>query len=93
MPGPSRNGRKGGPNRVQNLNVDQAIRVNDSTELTSDQVMPVSDDQNSLRAGVRGPGLLEDFLLREKIIHFDHERIPERIVHARGAGPHGVFQV
>ena len=48
---------------------------------------------NSLRAGVRGPSLLEDFHLREKITHFDHERIPERIVHARGAGAHGFFQV
>ncbi|MET4897821.1 catalase [Sphingomonadaceae bacterium jetA1] len=52
----------------------------------------ISDNQNSLRAGARGPTLLEDFVLREKIFHFDHERIPERIVHARGSGAHGVFE-
>ena len=57
--------------------------------LTTNQGIPVSDDQNSLRAGARGPTLLEDFILREKITHFDHERIPERIVHARGSGAHG----
>jgi len=60
---------------------------------TSDQGVLVSDDQNSLKAGPRGPVLLEDFLMREKIMHFDHERIPERIVHARGSGAHGYFQV
>ncbi len=53
----------------------------------------ISDNQNSLRAGERGPTLLEDFVLREKIFHFDHERIPERIVHARGSGAHGSFEV
>ncbi|WP_199503855.1 catalase [Qipengyuania sp. YIM B01966] len=53
----------------------------------------ISDNQNSLKAGARGPTLLEDFVLREKIFHFDHERIPERIVHARGSGAHGVFEV
>ena len=53
----------------------------------------ISDDQNSLKAGDRGPSLLEDFILREKITHFDHERIPERVVHARGSGAHGVFKV
>jgi len=52
----------------------------------------LSDNQNSLRAGERGPTLLEDFMLREKIFHFDHERIPERIVHARGSGAHGIFE-
>jgi catalase len=60
--------------------------------LTTNQGVPVSDDQNSLKAGNRGPSLLEDFILREKITHFDHERIPERVVHARGAGVHGYFQ-
>ena len=55
--------------------------------------MPVNDNQNTLRAGERGPSLLEDFHFREKITHFDHERIPERVVHARGAGAHGFFQV
>ncbi|UXU76620.1 MULTISPECIES: catalase [unclassified Paracoccus (in: a-proteobacteria)] len=60
--------------------------------MTSNHGIPVSDNQNSLRAGARGPTLLEDFLLREKIFHFDHERIPERIVHARGSGAHGHFE-
>ena len=61
--------------------------------LTTNHGIPISDNQNSLRAGVRGPTLIEDFVLREKITHFDHERIPERIVHARGSGAHGYFQV
>ncbi|MEO6255713.1 MAG: catalase, partial [Sphingomicrobium sp.] len=60
--------------------------------LTTNFGVPVSDNQNSLKAGARGPSLLEDFVLREKIFHFDHERIPERIVHARGSGAHGVFE-
>lgn len=60
--------------------------------LTTNQGVPVSDNQNSLKAGLRGPTLLEDFVLREKITHFDHERIPERIVHARGSGAHGYFE-
>ena len=55
--------------------------------------MIVSDDQNSLKSHVRGPTLLEDILMREKITHFDHERIPERVVHARGTAAHGFFQV
>ena len=60
--------------------------------LTTNQGVPVADNQNSLKAGLRGPTLLEDFVLREKITHFDHERIPERIVHARGSGAHGFFE-
>ena len=60
--------------------------------LTTNQGVPISDNQNSLKSGARGPTLLEDFVLREKITHFDHERIPERIVHARGSGAHGYFQ-
>ena len=60
--------------------------------LTTNQGIRVSDNQNSLKAGARGPSLLEDFVLREKIFHFDHERIPERIVHARGSAAHGVFE-
>jgi catalase len=60
--------------------------------LTTQQGMPVSDDQNSLKAGRRGPTLLEDVHFREKIFHFDHERIPERVVHARGYGAHGYFE-
>jgi catalase len=55
--------------------------------------LSINDDQNSLKAGDRGPTLLEDFILREKITHFDHERIPERVVHARGSGAHGVFKL
>jgi catalase len=60
--------------------------------MTTNQGMPIADDQNSLKAGARGPTLLEDFTLREKIFHFDHERIPERVVHARGIGAHGYFE-
>jgi catalase len=60
--------------------------------LTTRQGVPIADDQNSLRVGPRGPGLLEDFILRDKLFHFDHERIPERIVHARGFGAHGYFE-
>src|ERR1700710_2353864 len=62
------------------------------TVLTPNQGIPISDNQNSLKAGERGPVLLEDFVLREKITHFDHERIPERIVHARGSAAHGYFE-
>jgi len=61
--------------------------------LSTNTGLRINDDQNSLKAGDRGPTLLEDFILREKITHFDHERIPERVVHARGSGAHGVFQV
>src|SRR5690606_18904557 len=59
---------------------------------TTNQGVKISDNQNSLKAGVRGATLIEDFILREKITHFDHERIPERIVHARGVGAHGYFE-
>ncbi len=65
----------------------------DHPPLTTNQGAPVSDDQNSLRANPHGPTLLEDFVLREKITHFDHERIPERIVHARATGVHGFFEL
>ncbi|MFT4242601.1 MAG: catalase [Acidovorax sp.] len=61
--------------------------------LTTQQGIPVADNQNSLRSAPRGPTLLEDFILREKITHFDHERIPERIVHARGTAAHGFFEL
>src|SRR3954469_15807686 len=67
--------------------------VEAAKELTDNMGHRVSDDQNSLRAGERGPTLMEDFHFREKITHFDHERIPERVVHARGTGVHGYFQV
>jgi catalase len=61
-------------------------------QLTTQQGIPVSDDQNTLKIGSRGPAALEDFHFREKIFHFDHERIPERVVHARGFGAHGYFE-
>ncbi|WP_141733545.1 catalase [Oligoflexus tunisiensis] len=61
--------------------------------LTTNQGLPITDDQGSLKAGPRGPALLEDFHLQEKLQHLDHERIPERVVYARGAGAHGYFQV
>lgn len=64
----------------------------DQAVLTNQNGMPVSDDQNSLRIGARGPVSLEDHVLREKLFHFDHERIPERVVHARGYGAHGFFE-
>ncbi|MBC7377846.1 MAG: catalase [Burkholderiaceae bacterium] len=69
------------------------VRVDSGGQrLTTNQGVPVGDNQNSLKAGLRGPTVLEDFILREKITHFDHERIPERIVHARGSAAHGVFE-
>jgi catalase len=72
---------------LDRVRVDSGGRV-----LTTNQGVPVADNQNSLKAGLRGPALLEDFILREKITHFDHERIPERIVHARGSAAHGYFE-
>jgi catalase len=69
------------------------VRVDASGQmLTTNQGVAVGDNQNSLKAGLRGPTLLEDFILREKITHFDHERIPERVVHARGSAAHGYFE-
>jgi catalase len=65
---------------------------NSDAHLTTNQGIRVTDNQNSLRSGSRGPTLLEDFVLRERIFHFDHERIPERIVHARGSAAHGYFE-
>src|SRR6201992_2391252 len=64
----------------------------DIPTLTTQQGTPVADDQNSLKIGLRGPVALEDSHFREKIFHFDHERIPERVVHARGYGAHGFFE-
>ncbi len=69
------------------------ISGGDVPPLTTQQGAAISDDQNTLRIGARGPALLEDFHFREKIFHFDHERIPERVVHARGYGAHGFFEV
>ena len=69
------------------------VRVDSGEQvLTTNQGVPIAQNQDSLKAGLRGPALLKDFILREKITHFDHERIPERIVHARGSGAHGFFE-
>ena len=69
------------------------IAAKGQPRLTTNHGTPISDDHNSLKAGPRGPTLLEDFVLREKIFHFDHERIPERVVHARGLAAHGYFEL
>src|SRR6476646_3144794 len=85
-----------GKQKVDNAKVDElGVNREEATDeyLTTNQGLRINDDQNSLKAGERGPSLLEDFHLREKITHFDHERIPERVVHARGAAAHGFFQV
>lgn len=72
----------------------EQYRVDDNgKKMTTNQGLRVSEDEHSLKAGDRGPTLMEDFHFREKMTHFDHERIPERIVHARGSGAHGYFQV
>jgi catalase len=84
----------GGPALGHNKTIGPLDRVRaDATgrRLTTNQGVPVGDNQHALKAGLRGPTLLEDFILREKLTHFDHERIPERIVHARGSAAHGVF--
>ncbi|MBW4529291.1 MAG: catalase [Aphanothece saxicola GSE-SYN-MK-01-06B] len=70
----------------------QSVEVLADT-ITTNHGIPIADNQNTLLAGVRGPALLEDFILREKLTHFDHERIPERVVHARGSGAHGYFEL
>jgi catalase len=82
--------------QASNEKVDDLSKVTEEGAgelLTTNQGVRVNDDQNSLKAAERGATLLEDFILREKITHFDHERIPERVVHARGAAAHGFFQV
>ncbi|WP_350029512.1 MULTISPECIES: catalase HPII [unclassified Caballeronia] len=84
------------PNAATNKKIEslEAFRSDATNQaLTTNQGVKVSDNQNTLRVGARGPSLLEDFIMREKITHFDHERIPERIVHARGSAAHGVFKV
>jgi catalase len=75
-----------------NLPLDRVRVDSGGRALTTNHGVPVADNQNSLKAGLRGPALLEDFILREKVTHFDHERIPERIVHARGSAAHGFFE-
>jgi catalase len=77
----------------KNKQLEQFTVNNDGEKLTTNQGVRVTDDEHSLKAGSRGPTLMEDFHFREKMTHFDHERIPERIVHARGFGAHGYFQV
>ena len=84
------------PDTGANNKIDElAPNTSDATGqfLTTNHGVKINDDHNSLKAGERGPSLLEDFIFREKMTHFDHERIPERIVHARGSAAHGVFQV
>ncbi len=83
--------RKAASSKIVALSAD--TEQSDNSFLTTDQGLKINDDQNSLKAGNRGPSLLEDFILREKITHFDHERIPERVVHARGSGAHGIFKL
>ncbi len=68
------------------------IAADSGDVLTTAQGGPVADDQNMLRVGARGPALIDDFHFREKLFHFDHERIPETVVHARGYGAHGFFE-
>jgi catalase len=87
---------KTGPATLEPQSMDGSLeskRVNSAGQvLTTNQGVPVANNQGSLKAGLRGPTLLEDFILREKLTHFDHERIPERIVHARGSAAHGYFE-
>lgn len=83
-------------NENQNEKLDQLnthSTSNENEKLTTNQGLKINNNQDSLKDGERGSTLLEDFILREKITHFDHERIPERIVHARGSGAHGVFKL
>src|SRR5207245_2680819 len=86
---------EGAPRVGVNATIDSLDRVRSDASgrvLTTNQGVAIGDNQNSLKAGLRGPALLEDFILREKVTHFDHERIPERIVHARGSAAHGFFE-
>ncbi len=78
---------------AKNQDLQPAREHPDGETLTTNQGVRIADNQNSLKAGTRGPTLMEDFILREKITHFDHERIPERVVHARGSAAHGVFEL
>jgi len=87
------NGRSRSAKDPKDQDLERSREHPEDSTLTTDQGVKIADNQNSLKAGTRGPTLMEDFILREKITHFDHERIPERVVHARGAGAHGFFQV
>ena len=86
----SRKSKTGDPvaNRQKQL---EAFTQGPENLLTTNQGVVLPDNHNSLKAGLRGPTLLQDFLLREKLAHFDHERIPERVMFARGAAAHGYF--
>jgi catalase len=98
---PARDGANPQPDDLKAVNPENtkteslAPHTSDATGqfMTTDHGVRINDDQNTLKAGERGPSLLEDFIMREKITHFDHERIPERVVHARGSAAHGVFRV
>ncbi|WP_343680763.1 catalase [Chryseobacterium arthrosphaerae] len=81
------------PNNPKTEQLSLHSTSNENEKLTTNQGLKINNNQDSLKAGERGPSLLEDFILREKITHFDHERIPERVVHARGSGAHGVFKL
>jgi catalase len=78
---------------TKDLQLQQVQARPEGEYLTTNQGVRIAHTDDSLKAGERGPTLMEDFHLREKITHFDHERIPERVVHARGSGAHGYFQV
>lgn len=82
----------GAANNEKTEQLSNFTSIDDGAFLTSNQGLRKSDDQNTLKAGSRGPSLLEDHLMREKLTHFDHERIPERVVHARGTAAHGFFE-
>jgi len=86
-------GAKGTKESVKIKDLENERKMDDGTFLTTNHGLRINDNQNSLKAGERGGTLIEDFILREKIHHFDHERIPERIVHARGSGAHGFFEL
>jgi catalase len=93
---PAKESRKQAAAAITNAKLEELGRDRENADgqfLTTNEGLRMEDDQNTLRAGVRGPSLLEDFHFREKLTHFDHERIPERIVHARGSAAHGVFRV
>jgi catalase len=97
MANDARNGRRSKSERDDRFEIGEGGETHQHTNadrppLTTRQGVPIGDDQNTLRIGERGPAALEDFHFREKVFHFDHERIPERIVHARGFGAHGYFE-
>ena len=83
----------GAPDTRKMQQLTQFTADNKNAALTTNMGLKVSNTDDTLKAGLRGPTLIEDFHFREKITHFDHERIPERVVHARGFGAHGFFQL